>query len=212
MFPITRHGPNIVCLLQDPTLFSGTIRSNLDPFGEHGDVRLWDALTKAQLKEAIEDMPDGLGTEVGDGGDMLSVGQRQLLCLARAVLRDSKVRGYLVECTKFLLGQSLYVLRRCGCVAVKVLVMDECTASVDVRTDTEIQKMIRRVFTGCISHGRHWQSSVTLLAGSSTPSNPWGENLSRLTVTVAVHDGQAARFSRSPTGSVLSSTTTASPC
>lgn len=77
---------------QTPVLFTGTLRSNLTPFGEHSDAECWAALRRAHLAAMVEASPAGLDMVLAEGGAPLSAGQKQLVAMARALLRHSKVR------------------------------------------------------------------------------------------------------------------------
>ncbi|CBI22551.3 unnamed protein product, partial [Vitis vinifera] len=105
---------------QDPTLFNGAVRYNLDPLSQHTDHEIWEVLGKCQLQEAVQEKEEGLGSIVAEGGSNWSMGQRQLFCLGRALLRRSRI-----------------------------LVLDEATASIDNATDLILQKTIRTEFADC---------------------------------------------------------------
>lgn len=76
---------------QQPVFFSGTIRSNLDPFNKHDDDTIWNALIQIEMKAIVQNLNNGLDTEVSDSGTIFSAGQRQMLCLARAFIEKNKI-------------------------------------------------------------------------------------------------------------------------
>ncbi|XP_023118153.1 ATP-binding cassette sub-family C member 8 isoform X3 [Amphiprion ocellaris] len=115
--PLQTLRSRLSIILQDPILFSGTIRFNLDPEMKATDEMLWEALEIAQLKPVVKSLPGGLDATVTEGGENFSQGQRQLFCLARAFVRKSSI-----------------------------LIMDEATASIDMATESILQKVVMTAF------------------------------------------------------------------
>ena len=105
---------------QEPFLFLGTLRKNIDPFNEYRDDQIWKCLEETGLKEMVSKLEKGLDSVVSETGSNFSVGEKQLLCLVRVMLRNNKI-----------------------------VVLDEATANVDLKTDELIQASIKKKFGDC---------------------------------------------------------------
>lgn len=118
--PLTTLRSRLGIIPQDPVIFSASVRFNLDPFEAYSDLQIWSVLESVDMKDHVLSLPGKLSEEVAEGGDNFSTGQRQLICIGRALLRTPKI-----------------------------LVLDEATASIDNETDNMIQAMVRINFKKC---------------------------------------------------------------